>query len=356
MANGRDHALGRADEGGPHFRDKLLAGVSGTAAPAGQVAVEPRAMAGPVGQFMETGAIIVDLLAEGRLRRDLDEVRAGRVEGALAADAEVRAGRVYQRLGGGNDLAFRQGRGFGGEPVQPLALGEVEHGEAFEEGHHAGVLARLAGAFLFGFGGEAVGIDDGGSALALPDRSARRQRLLEGQPALRGIAALDDRAPQQQDVDARIAPPGRGVAREAGRGPSGAAPRLHPRETARLKLGDDLACDLIIEVGARLAIRGGRSPLPALCAGAGVGCLAHTVPPSPPKNPTASPRSGGGRRGDLGDAPREAGVHPKGRNEVPEPAAGRLGARRGASRRERRPQPAHGRGPTRMPAARARRP
>lgn len=41
---------------------------------------------------------------------------------------------------------------------------------------------------------EAVGIGDGGAALALHDIAAERQRLAEGEPALAGEAAFDDRA------------------------------------------------------------------------------------------------------------------------------------------------------------------
>ncbi len=59
-------------------------------------------------------------------------------------------------------------------------------------------FAGLAGASLLVFRHEAVGIDDGGAALALADMAAKRERLAEGQPTLAGITALDHCAPEQE--------------------------------------------------------------------------------------------------------------------------------------------------------------
>lgn len=204
---------------------------------------------GIMGQFMEGGAIVIDLFAEGRLRRHLHIIRAGGIESLRPADAKIRAGRFYQRLGMGDDLAFRQGRGIGGEAgAQAFALRDVEHGEAFEKRNGAGVLAVLHRAGLLRFGNEAVGIDDGGSLLALADIAARFQGLAEGHPALRGIFARDRRAPKQQHIDAGIAPPGKGVARQAGTGCDAGIPRLDPRKAALFKFADDLGGDFGVNV------------------------------------------------------------------------------------------------------------
>src|SRR3546814_7219805 len=85
------------------------------------------------------------------------------------------------------DFAFGQRPGtirrVGGEAgAQPFALRDVEQGEAFEEGDGLGIAAGLARAFLLGLGGEAVGIDNSGAALAPADTAARLQRLPKGQP------------------------------------------------------------------------------------------------------------------------------------------------------------------------------
>jgi len=88
-----------------------------------------------MGQFVKAGAIIVDLLEEGGLRRHLHEIGAGRVEGACAADAKIDAGRGDNLLGDGHDLALRKRCRIAGEiSAQSVALRDVEQGEALEEG------------------------------------------------------------------------------------------------------------------------------------------------------------------------------------------------------------------------------
>src|SRR5262245_38332785 len=67
-------------------------------------------------------------------------------------------------------------------------------------------LAPLIGAVAHVVGDEAVGIDDGGAALALAHVPAEPQRLLEGEPGLPGKAVLDDGCPENEDVDAAIGP------------------------------------------------------------------------------------------------------------------------------------------------------
>ena len=149
-----------------------------------------------MGQFVQAGPVIVDLLEEGRLRGHLHIILRRDIIGAVPADAEVDAARGDHFLGDRHDLALGQGRRIGREAgAQPFALRDIEHGETLQKGDGAGVAALVAGAGLFGFGGEAVGIDDSGAALALPDRAARLKCLPEGQPALRWVAARDGRAP-----------------------------------------------------------------------------------------------------------------------------------------------------------------
>src|SRR3546814_15090618 len=77
------------------------------------------------------------------------------------------------------------------------ALRRIEHGEAFEERHAARILAAFPCASLLRFGGEAVGIDHGHAMLALADTAPGIADLTKGQPALRGIAMLEQRAPQE---------------------------------------------------------------------------------------------------------------------------------------------------------------
>ena len=158
-----------------------------------------------MGQFVQTGPVIIDLVEESGLRWHLHEIGIGRVECLGPADAEIdpRSGNDF--LGNGHDLAFGKRRGIGRQPgAQALALRDIEHGKPLQEGHGARLVAVALGALLFGLGSEAVGIDYGHAMLALADAAARFPRLPEGQPALGRPAMLDDRAPQDQDVDARI--------------------------------------------------------------------------------------------------------------------------------------------------------
>src|SRR5260370_5734612 len=54
---------------------------------------------GIMAELMEDGPVPVDWLKESRRRGNLDVVRAWDVEGAVAADADIGAGRAAQRLG-----------------------------------------------------------------------------------------------------------------------------------------------------------------------------------------------------------------------------------------------------------------
>ncbi len=64
------------------------------------------------------------------------------------------------------------------------------------------ILTRLASTALFVLGGETVGINDSGAALALPDIAAKRQGLAESEPRLTGKAVLYDSAPENENIDA----------------------------------------------------------------------------------------------------------------------------------------------------------
>ena len=200
-------------------------------------------------QLMQGRAVPVDRLEIGLRRRDHHEVRTRRIEGAVAADAEVDAGRPDQRLDPGLDQArqrrWRDGRNLG---RQVFALGGVEDCEPFQERDCGRFLAGLAGASLLVIRHKAVGIDDGGAVLALAHIAAERERLAKGQPALCGEAVLDHGAPEDQDVDPRILPAGGRVLRHGKRRlRRGRPPGLDPGHAAGLQFSDDLAGDFVIE-------------------------------------------------------------------------------------------------------------
>lgn len=204
-----------------------------------------------MGQFVQAGPVIVDLLEKGRLRRHLHIIMRRDIEGAVAADAEVDAARRDDRFRDRHDLAFGQRGRIGRKAgTQSLALRDVEDGKAFQEGNGLGVAAGFDGTRLFGLGYEAVGIDNGGAVLAFPDRTARFQCLAEGQPALRGKAMLDHRAPQDQHIDTGVMAGRQRIARQSGCGSAGTSPRLHPRHAPCLQFGDDPCRHLVIQVRA----------------------------------------------------------------------------------------------------------
>src|SRR3546814_19388044 len=101
---------------------------------------------------------------------------------------------------------------------------------------------------------------------------------------------LDDRAPQDQDIDARIVARGQGVARQAGTGAAGRSPWLDPRQAPGLKLGNDPPGHLVIEVrpvlGLTIFAR-------TLAAGTTVGGFSHRYPPSPTKKQQTPPHRRG---------------------------------------------------------------
>lgn len=280
-------------------------------------------------EFMETGAVIVDRLVKGRLRRHLDAVEARHIKGHRAARMECRAGRGDQRLGGGHGLAFRQ---YGGRckqlARQAVALRDIENGEALEKGNAPGLLAFRRRAFPFRLGREAVGINEGHALLALADMAAKRKRLPEGEPVLGGEAALDDGAPEDQDIDPRIGIPRRRIARQT-EPRFRFVPGLHPRHAARFELRDDFCRHIGIKLRPRLP--------------PGLTIMFSAHRPAPVKTRRVSPGSGMGGEKRPEGPPSEAG-RTEGRNEVEDPERKRrVAACRGGPRRERRPSRVRGR-------------
>lgn len=201
---------------------------------------------------MKSRPVPVHRIEEGGLRRDGDEVGTGRIEGLVPAYAELDARSGDHLPGDRHDLALGQWHRIAGKVCgQPITLGDVEEGEALEEGNGAGLVAIARRPLGLPPGGEAIGIDHAHAALTLADASTRLAGLPEGQPALRRPAVFDDGAPQDQDVDARVRPGRRRVARKAGRGvdarPFDLSPWLDPREAPRLQFRDDARGHLVIE-------------------------------------------------------------------------------------------------------------
>jgi hypothetical protein len=142
----------------------------------------------------------VNWLVEGLRRGHADVVAGHIVVGLVAADAEVGPRRPDQFLYLRQDQAgVNQGLRRRNAVGQPRALLDVEDGEALEERDAARFDASLAVAVAHVVGNEAVGIDDGGPALALADVAPERDALPESQPALRGVALLDDGVPQDEE-------------------------------------------------------------------------------------------------------------------------------------------------------------
>src|SRR3546814_787607 len=127
----------------------------------------------------------------------------------------------------------------------------IEHGKALEEGNGGWIVTIVLCPATLVIGNEAIGIYDGGAVFAFADIAAQPQSRAEGEPALRGEAMLNDRAPEDQDVDAGIATIGRGVPRHGKwRRYRARAPGLDPGEAACLQLGNNLGRDLVVDVRA----------------------------------------------------------------------------------------------------------
>ena len=224
---------------------------------------------GIMAEFMQRRAVPVDRLEISRRRRHLHIVFGRHVEGTIAADPEIDAGRLDQCFDNRLDHAGRRQRRCNGDlHRQIVALVGVEHREAFQERNGLRFVAGVRRALLLIIRNEAVGIDHGRAALALTDMAAERERLAERQPALSRKAAFDDGTPQDQDIDATVLPAGGGILRHRQRRlRRRGAPRLDPGHPPRLQLGDDLAGDFVVEarpvlVGARMRIISGHRGSP----------------------------------------------------------------------------------------------
>ena len=129
---------------------------------------------------------------------------------------------------------------------------------------------------------------------------------------------LDDRAPQDQHIDAGITAR-RSAHCAAGRGRApGLAPRLDPRHAARLQLGDDPAGDFVIEVARGSSLAPVRSP-PARTAARCGGMVCLLIRPKPHGPP---PEAGVG--GEMRPArPGTMEADTEGRNGVEHPGKAR---------------------------------
>ena len=198
-------------------------------------------------KLVKCRAIPVDGLMEERLRRHRDIVTGRRIKGLAATDAEVRPAVSDQAVGLG-DRHQRPGqlRHMGQLVRQPFTLIDIEDGEALEKRNRPCLAILLAGSLYLGLGDEPIRIADDAPLLALADMAASRLGLPIGQPALPGKAALNDRCPQDQDIDARVAPPGDGILRH-GAGTGAAVPWLHPGKMPRFQFRDDPGGDFAID-------------------------------------------------------------------------------------------------------------
>src|SRR3546814_3887714 len=103
---------------------------------------------------------------------------------------------------------------------------------------------------------------------------------------LRRKAVLDHRAPQDQDIHARIGTCGERIARQSRSGTAGPAPWLHPWKAPRLQFGNNPGGHLVIEIDPAFLL-----PLRYLLARAALGISWHGSSSTPPrKSPMASPQ------------------------------------------------------------------
>ena len=124
-------------------------------------------------QFVEGGAVPIDLFETRARRRHLHEITSRVVVGTGTADAEVRASGGDQRLRLRLDLTGRWRDHQSSDALrQAVALVGVEDGKALEKRDDARLLARFRSAPTFVLRREAIGIDDGRAPLALPDMAA----------------------------------------------------------------------------------------------------------------------------------------------------------------------------------------
>jgi hypothetical protein len=180
--------------------------------------------------------------------RHLYEINDGVVEGAIAADAEIRARRGDQRLGVRQDKSLGNRCGSARQfRRQIFALVRIEHGEPLEEWHRVGLVSVPLRPLPFLIGHKAIRIHDGGAMLALADVPADAERLAEREPILATEAVLDHRTPKDEHVDPRVLAVGRRILRHGERRfRCHRPPRLNPGDAAGLELCDDRFGDFLV--------------------------------------------------------------------------------------------------------------
>ncbi|SHM69906.1 hypothetical protein SAMN05518668_12016 [Sphingobium sp. YR657] len=199
---------------------------------------------------------------------------------------------------------------------QPLALVDVEDGKALEKRNRTCLAILLSGPLFFCLRDKAIGVTNDAPLLALADMATSRFGLPIGQPALAGKAALDHGVPQDQDIDARIAPPGDGVLRH-GAGTGTAVPWLHPGKMPRLQFRDDPGGDFAIDA---LTLD-----------------VTHVLSPATPA-PAAEMAGVGGKEAHGRPVPMRRAA-PAGPQRKRRSRPSRLAARRHGPRESRRPPP-----------------
>src|SRR5258706_10286917 len=107
--------------------------------------------------LVQRGPVPIDWLEIRVGPRDLHIIVGRTVEGAIATDAEIGAGRGDQRFGLRQDQTVRHRHGRGYETLgKALALIAVEDREAFEEWDRARLVAVAFGPLAFVVRDEAV--------------------------------------------------------------------------------------------------------------------------------------------------------------------------------------------------------
>ncbi|NJB99530.1 hypothetical protein GGR89_003874 [Sphingomonas trueperi] len=150
---------------------------------------------------------------------------------------------------GRNAVGFRHRRALlrHRQPLgQAFALVDIEHGEPLQKDQLPRLAILVTGPLGLVLRGKAIRIADRRSPLAAPHASPRRLRLSKGQPPLRDMPPLDHRRPEDQHIDPRIAPPGRGIGRHR-TATRRSIPRLHPGQPPLLQLGNHPSSHLGIE-------------------------------------------------------------------------------------------------------------
>jgi hypothetical protein len=178
VAHGRHDAEQRTGKRSAEFGDQLLEGIFLGAVRSAEIAIEARLMTTGMGQFMERRAVPIDRLEIGRRRRHLHVILRRRIEGAIAADAEVDAGRLDQGLDCWLDHAGKRWR-YGGRDIgrQAVALIAVKDGKPLEEWNGLRFLAGLVRSPLFFGRHETISVDHRSSAFALADMAAESESL-----------------------------------------------------------------------------------------------------------------------------------------------------------------------------------